>query len=259
MTPPADTPFLTREEQHALIAKAQAGDDAALSALEESHRPLVARIAAGYLGHCGFLEYRDLFQAGAGGLCAAVRKFDLATGNLLASYAERCIRNQIHDAIRDGQNFTPADWEKWVRMKRVAERIWTGENREAGCDEVAAETGIPEHVAVRLSNLFDAGYRIQAAEAPPDVEDLPAAADQQPDRLAARADDKNLVEACLPKLPEDERRAVVLHHGWTGEAEHTLAETAELMGLTKSQATELKNRGLQRLRRLMNVKLPSSR
>lgn len=245
-----DQPFPTREEQYALAVKARAGDDAAFSVLVESHLPLVVRIAWRYPN---LIPYEDRFQAGAGGLCAAARKFDPETGNLLASYADRAIHNRIRDEIRKQLGLTELDEAKWVLIKRASNRIWIEENREPDPEELAAEGGCTVPEVEHLARCHNAGFMFLEASdpAPADVEDLSAPPERQPDHEAAQNEVVGLLRAYLRKLPEAERRAVELYYGLAGEEKHTLAETGALMNTTEWQATRLKNQGVYRLQRLM--------
>ena len=251
MTSPFDQPFPTREEQYALFAKAKAGDDDAYKALVESHLPLVARLAGAFPD---LIPFQDRFQAGAAGLSVAVGKFDPGTGNLLSSYAMPAIRRHIREAIRKALNLKEPDARKWLPIKRASDRIWLEESREPSSEDLAAATGLSvEEVEyqIRCRNL-DHMLREAAAPEPPDVEDLPAPREQRPDELAARNDAVTRTTECLARLPEAERRAVILFHGWTGEDYHTLPETAALMGVTLNEAIKLKNLGVQRLKLLFN-------
>jgi RNA polymerase sigma-70 factor (ECF subfamily) len=71
------------------------------------------------------------------------------------------------------------------------------------------------------------------------------AADQStPSQQAQRAEQADRLRQALAQLPEDQRRAVELHHLHG----HSLAETADQMGRTKAAVASLIFRGLDHLR-----------
>ena len=252
MTIPFDQPFPTREEQYALAVQARAGNDDAYRALVTCHLPLVVRIARRYPD---FLPYEDRFQSGAAGLAVAVKKFDPDLGHQLASYAAPAIHNSIRDAIRDARGIK-LDPAKWVRIKRASDRIWFEESREPSPEDLAAETGYSVEEVEHQIYSRNAGLMLKEASEPAavNVEDLPAPAEERPDEQEKKRDALAQTQACLSILPEAERRAVLLFYGCFGEEKRPLAEIAALLGVTLSQATQLKNQGHERLKRLLKVK-----
>jgi RNA polymerase sigma-70 factor, ECF subfamily len=68
-----------------------------------------------------------------------------------------------------------------------------------------------------------------------------------PSHEAVRQEDLLRLADALARLPEDQRAAVELHH----LEGHTLAQTAELLGRTRSAAASLVFRGLKNLRRTL--------
>jgi len=241
-------PFPSREEQAALFEKARAGDDDAFKALVESHLPLVERIAWKYPD---FMPYEDRFQEGVKGLCIAVSKFDPSTGNQLASYAERCIHNEIRDATKKWLGLTELDVQTWNTIREVSDRIWLEEERQPCPEEIGAEANCSaERVKclARTKNALNLLFDIADPE-PPQPEELAAPAEERPDAQADLNDVRAIVNSCLGKLPPCERQAVQLFLGHNCGRRHSLAEIGALLNTTEWKATALKNLGLQRLRR----------
>ena len=89
---------LTREEEIALMGKMAAGDTSARSALIERNLRLVVYIARKF-ENTG-INIEDLISVGTIGLIKAVNSFDLSKNIKLATYASRCIENEILMVLR---------------------------------------------------------------------------------------------------------------------------------------------------------------
>ena len=89
---------LTREEEIALMGKMAAGDASARSTLIERNLRLVVYIARKF-ENTG-INIEDLISVGTIGLIKAVNSFDLSKNIKLATYASRCIENEILMVLR---------------------------------------------------------------------------------------------------------------------------------------------------------------
>ena len=85
-------PLTAKEEREALAAMA-AGDNAARRRLIEHNLRLVAHIIKKH--YAGAREQEDLVSIGTIGLIKAVDTFDTSKGSRLATYAARCVENEI--------------------------------------------------------------------------------------------------------------------------------------------------------------------
>ena len=89
---------LTRMEEEALVRRSDAGDEFARSALIERNLRLVVFIARKFENTGIGIE--DLISIGAIGLIKAVNSFNLDRQIKLATYASRCIENEILMVLR---------------------------------------------------------------------------------------------------------------------------------------------------------------
>lgn len=96
----AGAAHLGKDEEYALIAKAQAGDGRAMTTLLRKHRGFVYMIAARFRGRG--LETEDLEQAGTFGLATAVQRFDPVHGVRLTTYANWWILAKINESVMEG-------------------------------------------------------------------------------------------------------------------------------------------------------------
>lgn len=93
VTPGSFPKALSRKEEDELILRCESGDEAAKRKLVEHNLRLVAHVAKKYYT-CG-VENDDLISIGTVGLIKAVSSFRSDKGIRLATYAARCIDNEI--------------------------------------------------------------------------------------------------------------------------------------------------------------------
>lgn len=84
---------MSEQEERECVLRAEAGDEAARSALIERNLRLVAHIAKKYFNQGG--DQEDLISIGTIGLIKAVNTFRSDRKIRLSSYAARCIENEI--------------------------------------------------------------------------------------------------------------------------------------------------------------------
>lgn len=89
---------LAPEEEHECLRKMAGGDENARNTLIEHNLRLVAHIVKKYDNTR--LENDDLISIGTVGLIKAINTFDLEKGVKLATYAARCIENEILMQLR---------------------------------------------------------------------------------------------------------------------------------------------------------------
>ncbi|MCD8238728.1 MAG: RNA polymerase sporulation sigma factor SigK [Clostridiales bacterium] len=91
-------PILTPEEEQEYIQKAENGDTQAKNTLIEHNLRLVAHIAKKYINFQS--DFQDLLSIGSIGLIKAVNTYNSQKKVRLATYAARCIENEILMYIR---------------------------------------------------------------------------------------------------------------------------------------------------------------
>ena len=86
-------PPLPKDEERALFLQARAGDTAARTKLIEHNLRLVAHIVRKY--YLSSKEQEDLISIGTIGLIKAIDSFDVEKGARFATYAGKCLQNEI--------------------------------------------------------------------------------------------------------------------------------------------------------------------
>ena len=94
---------LSKEEEKVYIERARAGDNKSKDTLITHNMRLVAHIVKKYSGSA---ETDDLISVGSIGLIKAINNFSPEKGNSLATFASRCIENEILMLLRSNKKFS---------------------------------------------------------------------------------------------------------------------------------------------------------
>ena len=92
---------LSHGEEKLYLKRCKEGDQTARNMLIEHNLRLVAHVVKKY--QCQDYDTEDLLSAGTIGLIKAVNTFDVDKGSRLATYAARCVENEILMLLRAGK------------------------------------------------------------------------------------------------------------------------------------------------------------
>ena len=92
---------LSHGEEKLYLKRCKEGDQTARNMLIEHNMRLVAHVVKKY--QCQDYDTEDLLSAGTIGLIKAVNTFDVDKGSRLATYAARCVDNEILMLLRAGK------------------------------------------------------------------------------------------------------------------------------------------------------------
>lgn len=95
---------LTVQEEREYLERYKAGDQEARAVLINRNMRLVAHVVKKYQGTD--YETEDLLSVGTIGLIKAVNTFDMEKGSRLATYAAKCVENEILMLFRAGKKFS---------------------------------------------------------------------------------------------------------------------------------------------------------
>ena len=112
---------LSHGEEKLYLKRCKEGDQTARNMLIEHNMRLVAHVVKKY--QCQEYDTEDLLSVGTIGLIKAVNTFDTDKGSRLATYAARCVENEILMLLRAGK--------KRVREVSLFEPIGTDKDGEA--------------------------------------------------------------------------------------------------------------------------------
>ena len=255
--------LLSRDEEAALCARIQAGDERAWDELVRCNLRLVVSIARGYGGRG--LEYADLIQEGNLGLMRAARGFDTKFGTKFSTYATWWIKQSMGRAISNKAvsirlPIHAAEEERTVNGARKHLRSATG--REPTVEELAGFTG---KSARWVTNALTARKTVVSYDVPIGADDDGTLSDLLADEVETGAEDlfaeealQGHVRSLLESLPKRERYLIERRYGLDGGDGATLEEIGRELGVTRERARQIQGTALRRLRaRALDEKLDS--
>jgi RNA polymerase sigma factor (sigma-70 family) len=244
---PEMTPRLRRVRQRLETVRALK------SHLMEANLRLVVSIAKRYR-HAD-LSLLDLVQEGNLGLMKAVDRFQYRRGFKFSTYATWWIRQSITRGIADtGRTIRlPVHVAEALSSLFAARRTLAG---QLGRDPTILELAERTHLAPsKVMLVLRSGAPLASLDAPV-TEDavfgefLPDTAALSPEATLFAEDTLKRVKQALESLNERERRILEMRYGICNAHEHSLAEIAEQMGVSRERVRQLEKQAMQRLRRL---------
>ena len=212
-------PPLSKDEEAELIARLDGGDEGVKGQLIERNLRLVVYIARRFENTGVGIE--DLISIGTIGLIKAINTYQPAKNIKLATYASRCIENEIlmylrKNASRKGEGsfdepLKTANLKSEVSFDEPLNTDWDG--NELLLSDILGTEG--------------------------DVVMKPIEADV----------DRQLLSDALEKLEERERRIITMRFGLDGRPERTQKEVADQLGISQSYISRLEKRIINRLKR----------
>lgn len=201
------------ERNRELIARAQAGDDAALEALVVNNTGLVRTVAVRFRDRGTELD--DLMQIGTLGLLKAIRSFELSRGTAFSTYAVPLIVGEIRRHLRDDGliRVSRGCRHLGVSLMRERSRIALEEGREAGIMELASLCGVSsEEAAMALDSLAPVSSLSEAAFGEDSPELGAVIPDQSEADDMARRIDRIALDQVIAALPPLWRSIVIMRY-----------------------------------------------
>lgn len=197
-------PPLRAPEEQELLVQMESGNEQAKQRLIERNLRLVVYIARRFENTGVNIE--DLISIGTIGLIKAVGTYRKDKNIKLATYASRCIENEILMHIRK-----ISSQKAEISLDEPINTDWDG--NELLLSDVLGTDG--DMIMRPLEDMVD----------------------------------QQLLREALERLPEREKKIVVLRFGLAGRQEKTQKEVADLMGISQSYISRLEKRIMTRLRR----------
>jgi RNA polymerase primary sigma factor len=246
--------ILSREEEAALSARIQRGDEEAWEELVRCNLRLVISIARRYVGQG--VELGDLIQEGNLGLMRAARSFDVGFGTKFSTYATRWIKKCIGRTISNKASLIripdyAIDREKLVTGIRARFQATTG--REPSISELSELTGKSEQEVTNVLTMRKAviSYDVLVGEGDSSLSDL-LTGEMEADTEALFMKDahKDSIHDLLTKISKRQRYVVERRYGLDGSKCATLKEIGQEIGVTREWARQLQNTALRKLHSL---------
>ncbi len=243
-------PGQSRDELEALVRDGQQAKDHMIRA----NLRLVVSVARRYYRHSG-LAFLDVIQDGNLGLIRAVEKFDYTKGFKFSTYATWWIRQAIERGRADRSRTVRLPVhvvEKLNRIGRVERNLAIQLGRDPTLAEIADEAEMSVEQIERLRELTRAAVSLDTPigdDGETNIGDLIEDADvlQPADVVEYHAMTDGL-HSLVASLPPREATIIKLRYGLEDGRQHTLAEVAERVGLTRERVRQLEKHALARLR-----------
>ena len=230
---------MTRTEE--LIARSQAGDEAATEALVQENSGLIWAVAKRYIGRG--TEAEDLYQLGCLGFLKAVEGFDLQYGTQFSTYAVPKISGEIRRFLRDDGTVKVSRTlkEQAAVIKSVRNTLTNLLNREPTVNEISRQTGFsPEEIALAETataatesiqrSMGDEGFSLEDVLTDTESEE--------------RMVEKIALSQAIDRLPDREKMVIRLRyfHGLTQE------RVAKVLDVSQVQVSRIEKKAIRLLR-----------
>lgn len=233
---------MSRTEE--LIARSQAGDEAATESLVQENSGLIWAVAKRYLGRG--TEADDLYQLGCLGFLKAVSGFDLNFGTQFSTYAVPKISGEIRRFLRDDGTVKVSRTlkEQAAAIKAVRNALTNALGRDPTVGEIARQTGFsPEEIALaETATAATESIQRSMGEEGFSLEDVLTDTDSE-----ERMVEKIALSQAISRLPERERQVIQMRyfHGLTQD------RVAKVMNVSQVQVSRMEKKAIGILRDLL--------
>jgi len=252
-------PLLTAGQEVELGRRIQKGDTKARDQMIRANLRLVISIAKRYI-NLG-VPLSDLIEEGNLGLMKSVEKFDPERGFRFSTYSAWWIKQGISRAIIDqGKMIRVPVYmnEDILKYKKVVEKLTHQYNRQPRIGEIAKKLKV---TVKKVRELDRAITKMSSLDAPigedgdGQIKDI--IEDQNvmaPDEQLEKFFNKERAMGFLKLLNEREQKVLDMRFGLTDGTEHTLAQIAKVLGISRERVRQIEMGTIKKIRQILSKK-----
>lgn len=245
-------PNLTVEEQQKYIKAAQEGDEKAKEILIRSNIRLISSIIKPFNTSPELMA--DLMQEGCIGICIAIQKFDLSTGNRFSTYATWYIKKAIYDYLANETGFKIPNSKYFdaIKIKRTKEKITQTLKREPSINELAKECNLKPNVVKELLSITTNPVSLEGIEEEYNFvgQDFHGINHNDKDtfeEVEASITKKIITKALKTYLTPKENEIITLRFGLNGRNPMTLDEIGKKYGISRERVRQIEKKSLNKI------------
>jgi len=251
--------LISAEEEVELTARINHGDMQALEKLVTANLRFVISVAKQY--QYKGLSLQDLINEGNVGLVKAAYRFDPTRGFKFISYAVWWIRQCIIQAIAEQTRIVRLPLNKVASINKVAKAMPILEQefqREPTDEEIAKITHLPEHEVVNVRRIrktqlsFDAPLSSYGDDEGNLYDVMGSTGIPSPDDVLLHASLSQEIDFALNRLTKREADIIKMSFGLNSKPSLSLSEISDHMGITTERVRQIKQTGINKLKRTMN-------
>lgn len=246
-------PRLTTEQEISLSIKIKEGDEKALNDLINGNLRFVISVAKQY--HDKNTNLGDLINEGNIGLIEAAKRFDHTTGFKFISYAVWWIRHMILN-YKINSRFIRIPINKMndiIKVKKIIDALEMKLENKPSLEDI--KEALPEYSESILKEIINININSVKSMEEPIREELTLgdiiADEEYLVGFFNQEHQKNLIDRLLNRIPKKEKLILIHYFGLNGNKPMGTKEIAELMGVSTSKISSLRDKAFKILRMII--------
>lgn len=246
-------PLLTHAEEIDLARKLHKGDDEARRMLILCNLKLVITIAKSYMTY--HIPFLDLIEEGNLGLIKAVSRYDPERGFRFSTYASWWIKQSIVRAI--------SNYSRTIRIpihifQLMTKYVAIGDQLTGlSCEEKAEKLNISPKKCRMIEELIGNIKALDLASSKDTFNQLSRSEETEsvsdPEKIILQQIEHENLGKLMERLSDREKLIIKIRYGFDDGEPHTLAETGEVMKVSRERVRQLEMRALRKLKCLLET------